>query len=985
MDDVIIIMSVSNLHTSLVLTMRKLLMSIFAIMISNLLLAQAPPIEWQRTVGGSLDDRPYDIIQTRDGGYFAVGSTRSNDGDVTDMHDSINYTSDMFVVRLDCGGNLLWTKCYGGSWYDNGFSVRQTLDGGFIIAGETDSNDGYLTGHISFGPGSTGGDIWVVKIDSMGTIQWHKWYGGNGQEWVHSIRLTSDKGYFITGRSNSSAGDFSSNHGDSDVYVLKIDSVGNTQWQKLFGGTLYDEGWEGEPTPDGGYIVAAYTQSNNGDVSGLYGNYDSWVLKLDSFGNIVWKYCYGGPGSEVANSVQPTTDKGYIVVGSTTANGGNVTGYQGSGRNLWAVKLDSMGIIQWEKCYGAPYGTMGFSVRKTPDGGYIYGGTATGNGGYVSGNHGQYTSDLWAVKTDSIGNVEWQKCLGGTDNDGVVEGIKMGPALDGGYIAIGNTRSNDGDVTGYHGGNTEDFWIVKLKGTNIADTPTVLIVDTCSGYLFKGTLLTQSGTYNDTIHITACKDSMVVLNLTIRPPATPEIIGELTTCENAPTILTVDSVLLYNHFSWSNADTFSSISVVSGNYTVTVTDSNGCIGTSPSVTVTNISPQVTIAGNTSFCAGDSTVLTAIPTVLSGVNYLWGTSDTTQTIVVNSEGSYSVTISYNNGCTADTSITVLSPYPSPLPEIVGALNTCHNTPSLLSVDSATLYTHFLWSNADSSSSISVLFGNYSVSVTDSNGCNGTSAQISVINSTPLTTINGNIAFCPGDSSMLTATTTFPSGASFLWSTSDTTPSILVNTPGTYFVSVTDSNACGSGDTVTVSLYSVPLANFTISPSNPTTTETEISYTDISTIATGTIVGWLWNFGNGATDSTQKPLSFMYNDEGEYPIVLIVESNNGCKDTVQNSITIESDFSFFIPSALTPNDDRLNDTFTGKGTSIKNFQMLIYDRWGELIYETNDINQPWNGKVKNHNEFVQNDVYVYSITVTSYKNAKHYYRGTVTVTR
>jgi hypothetical protein len=441
---------------------------------------QALPIQWQKCLGGSSGDGAASIKMTADGGYILVAGTDSNDGDVTGHH---GY-GDIWIVKLSQTGVIQWQKCLGGSGDDHPVSIQQTTDGGYIVLGTTTSNDGDVSGwHAAYDfSGWPLGDYWVVKLNNAGAIQWQKCLGGSQEETfvTPTIQQTTDGGYILIGATRSNDGDVSGWHPGfdlngpvTDVWVVKLNSAGAIEWQKCLGGSGMDVGNSIYQTPDGGYILTASTGSNNGDVSGWHPGFhpwapwpDGWVVKLDNVGAILWQKCLGGSGADDVYSIQSTIDGGYIIVGYTGSNDGDVTSYHGS-NDIWVVKLSQTGVIQWQKCLGGSSYEWGAFIQQTTDGGYIVLGTTTSNDGDVSGNHGGY--DIWLVKMSQTGVIQWQKCLGGTALEGVGS-IHL--TTDGGYILAGSTASNNGDVSGWHAGydiddngNTyplPDCWLVKL-------------------------------------------------------------------------------------------------------------------------------------------------------------------------------------------------------------------------------------------------------------------------------------------------------------------------------------------------------------------------------------------------------------------------------------------------------------------------------------------------------------------------------------------
>jgi hypothetical protein len=238
-------------------------------------------------------------------------------------------------VKLSATGAIQWQKCLGGSGWDVATSIQQTSDGGFIVAGRTNSNDGDVTGNHG------NDDFWVVKLSATGEIQWQKSLGGSNDDWATSIQQTSDGGFIVAGSTDSNDGDVTGNHGNDDFWVAKLSSTGAIQWQKSLGGSGDELAESTQQTSDGGFIVTGWTTSNDGDVTGNHGGKDFWVVKLSSTGAIQWQKSLGGSGTDVAESIQQTSDGGFIVAGYTASNDGDVTGNHGYD-DFWVVKLSKL-------------------------------------------------------------------------------------------------------------------------------------------------------------------------------------------------------------------------------------------------------------------------------------------------------------------------------------------------------------------------------------------------------------------------------------------------------------------------------------------------------------------------------------------------------------------------------------------------------------------------------------------------------------------
>lgn len=380
--------------------------------------------------------------------------------------------------------SIQWKKSFGGSGNDFARFSQNTNDGGYIIVGYSNSSNGDVTNNYG------GFDMWAVKIDSLGTIQWQKSIGGTGLDAAYNAVQTPDNGYIISGYSNSNDTNITGNHGMYDVLVAKLDSAGNMKWKKVYGGSADDGNIESGvlPVNDGGYIITTNTFSNDGDVSGNHGSGDFWIFKIDSLGSLKWQKCLGGSGDEDSHTIIFTSDSCFVLAGHTSSNDGDV-GITKGGEDEWIVKIDSVGNIKWSKTFGGSSNDVAYYLTQANDGGYGVVGFTTSNDGDVSGNHGG--ADYWLIKLDSLGNMKWQKTLGGTGGD---YGTRILPSLDNGFVLAGYSDSNDGDVTGNHG--NMDYWILKTDSVgNIqwnnsfggsGNDRLYCLSTACNGYLISG-------------------------------------------------------------------------------------------------------------------------------------------------------------------------------------------------------------------------------------------------------------------------------------------------------------------------------------------------------------------------------------------------------------------------------------------------------------------------------------------------------------------
>jgi hypothetical protein len=419
--------------------------------------SQAPSLSWQKYYGGS-GTESMDIILELDNGYLIEGGTTSSDGDVNGFHG----TGDIWIIRIDSIGNLIWQRCFGGSGSESLGRIIKTANGRFIIAGGTTSNNGDVRGNHNSGTF----DGWIAEFDSSGNIIRQKCFGGSGNDGFDGLILTNDGGYIAGGITSSTDGDLngSLNHGGGDMWVVKLDSSWNIVWQQCFGGSQQESAAKIISVKDN-YIIYGYTNSNDGNISSSHGDYDYWLVKLDSVGNLIWEKTYGGSNSDFCFwNILNYWDSGYILGGTTESMDGDVIGNHGS-IDYWVLRVDSLGNILWKKCYGGSGGERLNGIDLDTDGGIILAGISNSGSGDVSGIHFGWQcipypcEDFWVVKIDSLGNLKWQKCLGGTDGDEAY-GIKA--TNDFGYLAVGTGFSIDGDAAGsnYHGNS--DAWVVKL-------------------------------------------------------------------------------------------------------------------------------------------------------------------------------------------------------------------------------------------------------------------------------------------------------------------------------------------------------------------------------------------------------------------------------------------------------------------------------------------------------------------------------------------
>jgi len=373
------------------------------------------PSDWSRAYGGAGTDVGLSMQRTKDGGYVIAG--------YTDSFGAGN--SDVYLLKTDSKGSLIWNKTYGGTYSDLGYSVQETSDGGYVIAGYTRSL------------GNKDANVYLVRVDSEGNKIWTRTFGiqgtTNNNEKGYSVQQTNDGGYIIAGETNSSERGEKDLH---DVYIVKTDPDGGLIWNKTYGGDRRDEGRSVQETSDGGYIIAGETTSFGEHATDIY------LIKIDSEGNEIWSRTFGDmTGNERGYSVRETSDGGYIVAGMSWP-------LEQKNPDFYLLKTDSDGNKLWSTSYTGPDGhgswDWGRSAMETGEGGYVIVGET-----YSEVERDQ---DVLLVKTDSLGNLLWSRTYGGADHEYGYSVLETG---NGGYVIAGKTKS--------FGAGEYDVYIVKTK------------------------------------------------------------------------------------------------------------------------------------------------------------------------------------------------------------------------------------------------------------------------------------------------------------------------------------------------------------------------------------------------------------------------------------------------------------------------------------------------------------------------------------------
>jgi len=340
---------------------------------------------WMKIFGGMGYDEGHSVQETIDGGYILTGYTESS-----------GTSRNVWLIKTDSTGEKTWDKTFGGIDSAGGESVYQTTDGGYIITGWKMVSD------------ILDSDVWLIKTDGNGEMVWSKTFGGTSSDMGYSVQQTTDDGYIITGYTSSFGA------GNSDVWLIKTDSSGNMMWNRTFGGTNYEDSYSVQQTTDGGYIITGATESFGA------GKQDAWLIKTDSNGNKVWDKTFGGIDGDITFSVQQTIDGGYIITGATES-------FEAGSAKIWLIKSDVFGDKVWDRTFGGKGYFWGLSVQQAVDGGYIIAG-----GKYPLDTRS--SSDVWLIKTNNEGYIVWDRTFGERNDD---RANSVQQTTDGGYIITG--------------------------------------------------------------------------------------------------------------------------------------------------------------------------------------------------------------------------------------------------------------------------------------------------------------------------------------------------------------------------------------------------------------------------------------------------------------------------------------------------------------------------------------------------------------------
>ncbi len=424
-------------------TRFTLLFLVFYSILSN---AQTLNIAWQKCYGGSGIDKNPKIIARTDQSYTLGISTNSTNGDISGNKGEY----DWLILKFDKNNAAVFNKIYGGTKTEDFSSIDENSDQTYLVTGTTNSTDGLVTGNH----GLT--DAWAMKLVSNGNTQWRKCIGGTKNDEGISAMEVENNNYLFLGSTESSDGDFSTNAGGKDIYLIKTDVNGIFVWTKTFGGSLDDRAVSMAKQADG-YVIASVSLSSNGPATNSnHGGKDILLMKLDLNGSVVWAKFIGGSGDDIPTHLINTTDGNLLLTATSNSNNGDISGNHGL-NDIWVAKISSTGAIIWSKSLGGTGDDISAQVCElsSPTNKYFVIGTTSSNNGNVSGAKGG--KDIWIGQLNTSGVFEAGKNFGGSSDD-VGTSIKV--TFDKALLIAGETNSSDGNVVGNHGGG--DAWVVKL-------------------------------------------------------------------------------------------------------------------------------------------------------------------------------------------------------------------------------------------------------------------------------------------------------------------------------------------------------------------------------------------------------------------------------------------------------------------------------------------------------------------------------------------
>ena len=788
---------------------------------------------------------------------------------------------------------IAWQNTIGSSSDDECHDIDQTQDGGYILAGYSRGDSSGDKTENTLGVW----DYWLVKTDSQGNIEWEKTIGSDGEDYCHSVRQTTDRGYILGGYSNGDiSGDKTEdNIGDYDYWIVKTDSTGYVEWDNTIGSNDEDISHFIEHTADGGYIIAGYSEGNiSGDKTGNNtAGQDFWIVKLNSSGTIEWDKTIGSAGDDKCYTAKPTKDGGYILGGQSNGDiSGDKTGDSFGLSDYWVVKISSNGNIQWENTIGSDGGETCFSAFQTSDEGYIIGGHS---GGSISGDKTENSigfNDFWIVKTDSAGAVQWDNTIGSSGMDYL---YTLQPTADEGFIMGGFSMGNiSGDKTENSINGSFDYWIVKTNSAGMVEWDNTIgsdDIDWCTSLLQS-----VDGAYVFTGYSRG----------NISADKTENSMGNYDYW-----IMKTGAELIADFFA-----------------------SNVCLGDTVCFENLSTSPDSIISWHWNF--GDDSA----------------SAEKKPCHLYQSPGYYNVTLSIQTMSQADTIVKNVEVYENLTAEagmdvtIACTQRACLNA----SASGGTLPYDFQWESGPADRNYdSVSAGLYKVTVTDANGCrDDDTVWVNYVNNDLTLYITADdSSICMGDTTVLNAHTSGSAPPfSYQWNTglpSNAGPhSISPANTATYQATVIDTAGCQVTAQKIIYVNMLPTVRMDYDTVFIYRGNTFQLCTDYNTN-----YNYYWHPEDGSLSNTQiyNPIAAPV-ENIEYT-VLVTDTLSGCKDSTSVVMLIKEP-PVVIYNTITTNGDGVNDHW--QIDNIERYpgsRVEVYNRTGNLVFSANNYRNDWKG--------------------------------------
>ncbi|HQA80426.1 MAG TPA: Ser-Thr-rich GPI-anchored membrane family protein [Methanoregulaceae archaeon] len=422
----------------------------------------APLPAWSLCFGGTSNDWGRAVVPISGGGMITAGFTVGMEG--AGFHGG----SDGYVAKVLPSGSTEWMRCVGGSDGDTILALGRTSDEGVIVGGVTGSSDGDMVGT---GADPLYGDAFIARMNTTGAILWVRCFGGERSECANSVSPTSDSGYVIAGETQGyTASTETGHHAGMDAFVTRMTAAREILFTRYIGGSKNEWGRSLLQLPDGGYLIAGWTQSDDGDMTGagFHGELDAFVSRLNPDGSIVWMRCIGGNSTDAAYSIQPTLDGAYLLAGTTSSLNGDMAGVAShGGPDAFVTKITVDGAILWTRRIGGTGTDEGMALSPTSDGGFVIAGSTSSKDGDMqyAGHRPFHVFDAYVSRLDANGVVLWTRCVGGSSQD---DGNAVTQLSDGSYALAGSTSSNNYDMASAGNHGSFDGYVTKLPGIGLS-------------------------------------------------------------------------------------------------------------------------------------------------------------------------------------------------------------------------------------------------------------------------------------------------------------------------------------------------------------------------------------------------------------------------------------------------------------------------------------------------------------------------------------